>query len=366
MEQGPATLPADLAKLCIRQVRASGRDEPGLVAALAKAGKLDSGPKELTAPEMARLLADVTRKGDPARGERIFRRKDLTCQNCHAIAGAGGQVGPSLESIGASAQPDYLVDSILQPNKQVKENYHALAVATDDGRIYTGIKVRQTGNELVLRDAEDREVTIPLSSIDDQKTAGSIMPAGLADGLTRPELVDLVRFLSELGKVGPYAVGTRRVCRRWQVLEPTPEARDALARVGPEGVLGDGTQAHLAAGLHDGERAIARVGVGRRIGARTVPGTHRPGAHADPGHDRGQDQAVDRLDRGAVLLLDGRRIEPSREKDDARRPGLRGFAGHAHAGRRRSRTTAATGFGVSWRMSRARRPGRRSCWGNEP
>src|SRR5262249_28089278 len=152
----------------------------------------------------------------------VFRRKDLTCQKCHAIAGAGGQVGPGLESIGASAQPDYLVDSILQPSKQVKENYHAVAVATDDGRIHTGIKLRQTDRELVLRDADDREVSIPVSSIDDQKIAGSVMPAGLADGLTRSELVDLVRFLSELGKVGRYAVGTRRVCRRWQVLEPSP------------------------------------------------------------------------------------------------------------------------------------------------
>ena len=34
------TLSADLAKLCIRQVRASGRDEPGLIAALEKAGRL--------------------------------------------------------------------------------------------------------------------------------------------------------------------------------------------------------------------------------------------------------------------------------------------------------------------------------------
>ena len=38
-----------------------------------------------------------------ARGEAIFRRKALECLKCHAIAGAGGQVGPSLESVGAGA-----------------------------------------------------------------------------------------------------------------------------------------------------------------------------------------------------------------------------------------------------------------------
>ena len=42
------------------------------------------------------------------------------------------------------------------------------------------------------------------------------MPVGLADALTHGELIDLVRFMSELGKVGPYAVDKSRVVRRWQ------------------------------------------------------------------------------------------------------------------------------------------------------
>src|SRR5262249_47157903 len=54
------------------------------------------------------------------------------------------------------------------------------------------------------------------------------MPEGLADTLTRAELVDLTRFLAELGKVGPYSVGQARVVRRWQVLEPTAQARELL------------------------------------------------------------------------------------------------------------------------------------------
>ena len=174
------SLPADLAKLCVRQVRGSGRDEPALIAALEKAGRLKEGAKKLSDKEMNQLLTEVARTGDPARGETIYRRKDLNCQKCHAIAGAGGQVGPGLESIGASAQPDYLVDSLLEPGKAVKENYHALVVATADGKVYTGIKLRQTDSELVMRDAEDREVTIPTSSIEEQKT-GRLAHAGRPD-----------------------------------------------------------------------------------------------------------------------------------------------------------------------------------------
>jgi putative heme-binding domain-containing protein len=230
-ERSPNLSP-DLAKLCVRQVRASGRDEPGLISALEKAGRLKEGVKRLSDKEMNQLLGDVARSGDPTRGEAIYRRKEMNCQKCHAIAGAGGQVGPGLESIGASAQPDYLVDSLLEPGKTVKENYHALVVATSDGKIYTGIKLRQTDSELILRDAEDREVAIPTGSIEEQKTAGSLMPTGLTETLTRAELIDLVRFLSQLGKIGPFSVGTDRVLRRWQVLEETPAVNLAVSRRG--------------------------------------------------------------------------------------------------------------------------------------
>jgi len=55
------------------------------------------------------------------------------------------------------------------------------------------------------------------------------MPAGLTDTLTERELIDLVRFLSELGKVGPYAPSQSRVARRWQTLDPaTPKLSEIL------------------------------------------------------------------------------------------------------------------------------------------
>ncbi len=84
--------------------------------------------------------------------------------------------------------------------------------------------MRETKTELVLRDAEDKEIAIPTKDIDERSPGGSLMPDGLTDTLTRGELLDLVRFLSELGKVGPYAIGPQRVVRRWQALEPTREA----------------------------------------------------------------------------------------------------------------------------------------------
>jgi putative heme-binding domain-containing protein len=221
-------LPADIARIGLRRVRSTGRPDEGLVEALTKAGGLTFGARTLSPKEMEAMIADVARLGDPARGEAIYRRKDLACLKCHAIGGAGGQVGPDLSSIGASAPVDYLIDSLLQSNKAVKENYHSLLITTTKGQQYSGIKVRETDTELVLRDAEDREVAIPIKDIDERSPGGSLMPDGLTDTLTRGELLDLVRFLSELGKVGPFAIGPQRVVRRWQALEPTREARRFL------------------------------------------------------------------------------------------------------------------------------------------
>ena len=241
IKNGPASLAAaldgktlhpDVAKLALRAARSSGAESPALLSALRKAGGMGDSPKPFTNPEKQAVLLALASQGDPVRGEAVFRRKENQCLKCHAVAGAGGQVGPSLESIGASAPIDYLLDSLLEPSKAVKENYNSLVVATNNGQVVNGIKVRQTDNELVLRDSEDREVAIPLSSIEEQKPGGSLMPSGLVEPLTRAELVDLVRFLSELGKIGPYSVTKSRVVRRWQVLEVTPSAYHEFRRWG--------------------------------------------------------------------------------------------------------------------------------------
>jgi putative heme-binding domain-containing protein len=236
-------LPADAAKVGVRAVRTSGRDAPGLIDALTKAGGLTFGARTLSPDELKQMVADVQKAGDPARGEAVFRRKDMLCLRCHAVAGCGGQVGPDLSSVGASAQVDYLIESILLPSKAIKENYHSLIVNTTRGLTYTGIKVQELADRLVLRTKDDTEVVIPIKDIDERENSKvSLMPDGLTDTLTRGELVDLVRFLSELGKVGPYAVSKARLVRRWQTLEATPESvrlleNDAAAAAGDNPAL---------------------------------------------------------------------------------------------------------------------------------
>jgi putative heme-binding domain-containing protein len=233
------TLPADVARIGLRAARTSGRETPALRDALTNAGKLTFGARTLTAAEMKTMMEDATRVGNAGRGEQIFRRADLLCLKCHAIAGAGGSVGPDLSSIGASAPVDYLIESLLLPSKAIKENFNSTIVTTMRGVQFVGIKVKQTDSAVILRNEQDKEITIPLKDVEEQQASKiSLMPEGLIDTLTRAELLDLVRFLSELGKPGAYSVGKERMIRRWVALEPSPEVEKLVSR-GVQAALAD-------------------------------------------------------------------------------------------------------------------------------
>ena len=125
--------------------------------------------------------------------------------SCHSLSKAGGDVGPDLSSIGQTSPPDYIINSILNPDQSIKEQYHTLVVLTSDGQVFQGIVTDKDDQRIVLKEATGATRAVPVASIEDQKPGGSLMPKGLANLMTRAEFVDLVRFLSELGKPGPYA-----------------------------------------------------------------------------------------------------------------------------------------------------------------
>lgn len=223
------TLNSDVARDLLRALRESGRTAAELEAGLRAAGNISSR-KLLSAEQRARLLELAASTASAATGERVYRTEQLGCLKCHAVGGAGGLVGPDMVSLGASAQPDYLLDSLLDPNAKVKENYNTIIVATKEGRVVSGIQIRQSEAGVTLRTADNAVVTIPRSDIEEIAAGVSLMPEGLVDSLTDDELSSLVRFLSELGRTSDFTVSRRRLARTWQTLLPTPDAAYRLQR----------------------------------------------------------------------------------------------------------------------------------------
>ncbi|SVC15821.1 uncharacterized protein METZ01_LOCUS268675, partial [marine metagenome] len=216
-----AGLPKPIVTAGIRAAREGGRDEKALVAALALSQNISLLTKQMTAAELKTLAARAMKEGDPFAGERVYRRSSLACTVCHAIGGAGGKVGPDFTSIGTSAPPDYLIESILYPNRKIKEGYHSVVVETKDNRSLVGVQVSESGTELVLRDAADKLVSIPRNQVKRKVNGQSLMPPALILSLTEKEQLDLYRFLAELGKAGPFDATKTGVARTWRLLPGT-------------------------------------------------------------------------------------------------------------------------------------------------
>jgi putative heme-binding domain-containing protein len=211
-------LSPDAAKLALRAMSSAGRSDKALWDVLHKAAGLAPGAPPYDAGRAKALAAEAAAKGDPARGERVFRGAFTNCLACHAIGGAGGNVGPDLSAAGTALPADMLVEAVLWPRKQVKENYFSVLVATKDGRVLQGYRVHQDREVLAIREVETDQVRrIPLDRIQATQEVGSNMPEGLTAGLTEAELRDLIRFLSELGRPGSFRVDDAPVVRRWRV-----------------------------------------------------------------------------------------------------------------------------------------------------
>jgi putative heme-binding domain-containing protein len=210
-------VPRDTAKLALRYLQGSTTQDAKLMAIFSEAAGSSTGPVKLTPEQMKQAMDEVLAKGDAARGELAFRRPETNCYQCHAIAGTGGWLAPDLSSIGATAQLDYLINSVLDPNKDIKDGYDGYMVVTKSGDAYSGIKVLQDSSHLVLRDNDHQALAIPLTEVKAQRSIGSLMPVGLTDAITHQEFLDLIKFLSDLGKPGPYGPTTAQYIRRWQL-----------------------------------------------------------------------------------------------------------------------------------------------------
>ncbi|MGE0528547.1 MAG: PVC-type heme-binding CxxCH protein, partial [Bdellovibrionales bacterium] len=214
----------DTAKQILRAMYLAGRNDAKLGNVVSKFAGIDAAPKPPTPAEVKILSQLVMEKGDAARGEKIFRRADLGCVKCHSINKAGGNIGPDLGPIGGSSPVDYIVTSILDPNASIKEEYLTKVIVTSTGQLLTGVEVERTKNQVTLKDATGKLLRIPLSNIDEEAKGKSLMPEGITRILTKAEVIDLMRFISELGKPGSYAIRNIPTIQRWKVLRKVPSA----------------------------------------------------------------------------------------------------------------------------------------------
>ena len=123
----------------------------------------------------------------------------MSCRNCHRIGQQGREVGPDLTSIGKKLNAEKLLESILDPSKQIDQKYITYLAETKDGLVITGLLISRDENEVVLKDATNKLQRIPATNIEELlPQAKSMMPDLLFRDMTAQQVADLVEYLTSL------------------------------------------------------------------------------------------------------------------------------------------------------------------------
>ena len=170
------------------------------VAAYPPAAKLDID----RLPEISVL---AKKRGDIERGKAILAasaNNDAACLKCHTINGVGGKIGPDLSAIGTKASRENMLESILYPSKAIADQFVQWNVVTKKGVASVDCIVEETGEAIVLRDANGQDTKMAKRDVESrEKSPKSLMPDDNAKTLTEEELLDLVEYLMTLKALKP-------------------------------------------------------------------------------------------------------------------------------------------------------------------
>ena len=155
----------------------------------------------MNADQRRTLLESVRESGNATRGRQIYQGPTAACTACHRVEGVGGKLGPDLTTLGTYMTPEVILESLLNPNTDIKQGYETVVVNRKDGTVVSGTLQRKSDTGVLVRDATEAIVSIPGEQIEKlDVSAISMMPPGLTDALRKDELVDLLRYLTTLGK----------------------------------------------------------------------------------------------------------------------------------------------------------------------
>jgi uncharacterized repeat protein (TIGR03806 family) len=135
-------------------------------------------------------------------GRDAFR--DVGCVQCHRLGAVkgGGSVGPDLTGLTNRLDARAVFESILLPSQVIADEYANYEIETENGVSYTGRIEREDSAVVVLRtsSAEEPLVEVKRGAIRRrQRSLVSNMPSGIADVLTREQVLDLVAYVLASG-----------------------------------------------------------------------------------------------------------------------------------------------------------------------
>jgi len=139
--------------------------------------------------------------GDPDRGKKIFREHPtVQCFKCHKCEGGDSLVGPDLSKIGAQRDREYILESIVYPNKRIAEGFQIVVLELTDKTTVAGRLLKETKDLLQVETVDSagkpQVVPVPAKRVKTRTSAPSPMPEIIRDQLNRQELRDVIEYLA--------------------------------------------------------------------------------------------------------------------------------------------------------------------------
>ena len=134
---------------------------------------------------------------DPAAGRRIFFHPNGPgCFKCHIVDGRGGRIGPDLSRAVGTINRVQLIQSILEPSREIAPQFVSWTFELKDGKVVTGMVVHENEGKTIVGNAEGQLIEIKTADIESRTPQKiSVMPEKLAERMTLQELRDVLAFL---------------------------------------------------------------------------------------------------------------------------------------------------------------------------
>ncbi len=160
--------------------------------------------KEWTLDELSPAAKTGMKNRSFANGRKMFAAGG--CFACHRFNNEGGMTGPDLSLAGGRYNPHDLLDQIVNPSKEINEQFAPIVLTQTDGETHTGVVVNLNGDGVTINtDMFDpnQRITIDrkkVKSIEPAKV--SPMPTGLLSLMKKEEILDLVAYVLSGGDKG--------------------------------------------------------------------------------------------------------------------------------------------------------------------